>query len=65
MKFTFDLQYPLTRKPCNKVRGEYFSKEVFMRLPSCILILLASSFLYASLLLSRYATANDYTTVIL
>ena len=28
--------------PCNKVRGEYFSKEVFLRLPSCILIVLAS-----------------------
>ena len=24
-------------KPCNKVRGEYFSKEVFMRFPSCVL----------------------------
>ena len=33
--------------PCNKVRDEYFSKEVFLCLPSCILILLAS-FLRAS-----------------
>ena len=40
----FGLQHPLTCKPrttlsksCNKVRGEYFSKEVFLRLPSCVL----------------------------
>ncbi len=30
----------------NKVRGIYFSKEVFLRLPSCILIVPASSFLH-------------------
>ena len=45
MKFMFGLQHPLTCKPwttlsnpCNKVRGKYNCKEVFMRLPSCILI---------------------------
>ena len=38
MKFMFSLQHPLTcnpsttlSNPCNKVRGEYFSKEVFLR----------------------------------
>ena len=30
----FSLQLPLTRKRCNKVRGTYFSKEVFARLYS-------------------------------
>ena len=40
MKFMFGLRHPLTcnpsttlSNPCNKVRGEYFSKEV-LRLPS-------------------------------
>ena len=28
--------------PCNKMRGKYFSKEVFLCLPSCILIVPAS-----------------------
>ena len=41
MKFMFGLQHPLTWKlwttlsnPCNKVRGKYVVKEVFLRLPS-------------------------------
>ena len=25
--------------PCNKLRGEYFSKKVFLRLPSCVFIM--------------------------
>ena len=39
----FDLQLPLTVKlhttfsnPCNKVRGKYFVKEVFLRLYHCV-----------------------------
>ena len=43
MKFMFGLQHPFTCKPwtthsnpCNKVRGEYFSKEVFLCLPWCV-----------------------------
>ena len=46
MKFMFGLHHPLTCKPwttlsnpCNKVRGEYFSKEVFLRLPYCVFIM--------------------------
>ncbi len=38
--------------------GEYFSKEVFMRR-----FFLRPLFLRLSLLLSRYDTANDYTTI--
>ena len=48
MKFMFGLQHPLTCKPsttlsnpCNKVRGEYFSKEVFLCLPSCVFIVVS------------------------
>ena len=50
----FGLQLPLTVKPhttlsnpCNKVRGKYFVKEVFLRLPSyvslcrCVLIIVS------------------------
>ena len=49
MKFMFGIQHPLTCKPwttlsnpCNKERGEYNCKEVFMRpsflrFPSCVL----------------------------
>ena len=37
MKFMLGLQHPLTCKPWNKARGEYFSKKVFLRLPSCVL----------------------------
>ena len=49
MKFMFGLQHPLScnpsttlSNPCNKVRGQYFSKAVFMRplflrFPSCVL----------------------------
>ena len=44
MKFMFGLQHPLTCKPWttlsnpgNKVRGKYNYKEVFLRLPSCVL----------------------------
>ena len=37
--------------PCNKVRGKYFSKEVFLRLPSCIFV--TASFITASLSLCR------------
>ena len=43
MKFMFGLQHPLTcnpsttlSNPCNKVRGEYFSKEVFLCLYYCV-----------------------------
>ena len=43
----FGLQLPLTWKSCNKVRGTYFSKEVFLRL---------------SLLLCRYDTAHENIT---
>ena len=53
MKFTFGLQHPLTCKPlnnlsnpCNKVRGEYFSKDVLPASLSCV-------FLPASLSLCR------------
>ena len=45
MKFMFGLHHPLTcnpwttlSNPCNKVRGKYNSKEVFLRLPSCIFV---------------------------
>ena len=44
MKFMFGLQHPLTCKPwttlsnpCNKVRGKYICKEVFLCLPSCVI----------------------------
>ena len=44
MKFMFGLQHSLTCKPsttlsnpCNKARGEYIVKEVFLRFPSCFL----------------------------
>ena len=43
MKFMFGLQHPLTcnpsttlSNPCNKARGKYICKEVFLRYPSCI-----------------------------
>ena len=43
MKFMFGLQHPLTCKPwttlsnpCNKVRGKYICKEVFLRLSACV-----------------------------
>ena len=43
MKFMFGLQHPLTciswttlSNPCNKVRGKYVVKEVFLCLPSCV-----------------------------
>ena len=76
MKFMFGLQHPLTcnssttfSNPCNKVRGEYFSKEVFLCIPSCILILLAS-FLHASFIpafsflrLYRCVAVDDYITL--
>ena len=59
MKFMFGLRHPLTcnpsttlSNPCNKVKGEYFSKEVFLCLPACILIVPAS-FIPASLSLCR------------
>ena len=29
--------------PCNKLRGEYFSKKVFLRLPSCVFLLASLS----------------------
>ena len=73
MKFMLGLQHPLTCKPsttlsnpCNKVRGEYFSKEVFYASLSCVVSSLSSScvFLRASLLLSRYDTANEYITLL-
>ena len=51
----FDLQLPLTcipwttlSNPCNKVRGKYMCKEVFLRLPSCV-FLRASVFIFVSL----------------
>ena len=67
MKFMFSLKHPLTCKlwvtlfkPCNKVRGKYNCR------------VLPASFLHASfcvrlslLLLSRYDTANEYTTIFL
>ena len=75
MKFMFGLQHPLTckpwttlSKPCNKVRGKYICKVVFLCLPSCVFILrrlfLRLSFCVrlSLLLLSRYDTANEYTT---
>ena len=62
MKFTFSLQHPLTcnpsttlSNPCNKVRGEYIAKEVFLR-PFFMCLSL--------LLLSRYDTANEYITFV-
>ena len=73
MKFMFGLQHPLTcnpsttlSNPCNKVRGNYVVKEVFLCLPSCFLsscVLSSCVFLRASLLLSRYDTANEYITL--
>ena len=45
MKFIFSLQHPLTCKPwttlsnpCNKERGKYICKEVFLRFPSCFFL---------------------------
>ena len=42
-EWPLDLQIPLTVKPhttfsnpCNKVRGKYFIKEVFLRLSACV-----------------------------
>ena len=59
MKFMFGLQHPLTCKPwttlsnpCNKVRGEYLSKEVFLRPPSCVFIM-RRLFMRLSLILCR------------
>ena len=72
MKFMFGLQHPLTCKPsttlsntCNKVRGKYIWKEVFLRLYPASFLPVSSScvFLRASLLLSCYDTANEYTTI--
>ena len=55
----FGLQHPLTCKPwttlsnpCNKVRAKYFSKEVFLRLPSCVFIM-RRLFMRLSLILCR------------
>ena len=74
MKFMFGLQHPLTcnpwttlLNPCNKVRGEYICKEVFLCLPSCVFIMrpsfLRPFFMRLLLLLSRYDMANEYTTL--
>ena len=56
----FGLQLPFTVKPhttfsnpCNKIRGKYFIKEVFLRLCHCARL---------SLLLCRYDTAHENTT---
>ena len=50
--------------PCNIVRGKYIWKEVFLRLYPASFLAVSSScvFLRASLLLSRYDTANEYIT---
>ena len=64
MKFMFGLQHPLTCKPwitllnpCNKVRGNYNCKEVFLCLPSCIFVIASSLlrrlFMHLSLSLCR------------
>ena len=52
-------QHPLTcnpsttlSNPCNKVRGEYFSKEVFLCFPSCVFIM-RRLFMRLSLMLCR------------
>ena len=59
-----NLQQPF-RNPCNKVRGKYIWNEVFLRLYPASFLPVSSScvFLRASLLLSRYDTANEYITV--
>ena len=55
--------------PYNKVRGECFSKEVFLCLPSCVFIMrrlfMRLSFCVrpSLLLLSRYDMAHDYITL--
>ena len=70
----FDLQLPLTVKPhttfsnpCNKVRGKYFVKEVFLRLYHCVclsLSLRASVFIIASVyLLCCYDAVDNYITI--
>ncbi len=41
MMFMFGLQHLSHANLTNKVRGKYVVKEVFMRLPSCILIVTA------------------------
>ena len=53
--------------PCNKVRGKNIVKEVFLRLYPASFLPVSSScvFLRASLLLSRYDTANEYITLVL
>ena len=55
----FGLRLPLTCKPwttlsnpCNKVRGIYFVKEIFLRLPSCVYV--TASFITASLSLRLF-----------
>ena len=42
------LSHATLSNPCNKVRGKYICKEVFLCIPSCNLILLAASFIPAS-----------------
>ena len=48
-----DLQLPLTcnpwttlSNPCNKVRGKYIFKEVFLHLPSCVVYFCVRLFIY-------------------
>ena len=65
MKFMFGLQHPLTCKPwttlsnpCNKVRGKYICKEVFLCLPSCIFITSCVCFIIVSLWCCRWLYNN-------
>ena len=68
MKFTFGLQHPLTCKPwttlsnpCNKVRGEYFSKEVFLRLYYCVCYHCVGMY-PAYICIFLHESADEYTT---
>ena len=63
MKFMFGLQHPLTcnpsttlSNPCNKERGEYVVKEVFLRLPSCVF--LDTSFIIVSVCIQYIYVCN-------
>ena len=69
MKFMFGLQHPLTCKPwttlsnpCNKLRGKYNCKEVFLCLPSCVVY--SCVCLWCCVVLMLNERVNNYITYI-
>ena len=71
LQFLFGLQLPLTVKPhttfsnpCNRVRGKYFVKEVFLRLYHCVCCSLRRyvSSIYIYIYISAWIYRGQYNT---